>query len=106
VEKLPWEIQQFKKSMSSSPPVWASISAVRSQRFFAQDRGYRGYTPWGTLWFYLRDHAEDMRKWDGKPTSILEARVYELKGKTGTKEDSVRKSATLVSSRQLSRQGR
>jgi len=59
--------------MSYSPPVRASVSAIRGKRFSAQEREYRGYTPRGTLWFYLHDHREDMRKWDGKPTSGLEA---------------------------------
>jgi len=47
-----------------------------------------------------------MRKWDGKPTSSLEAQVRELRGKTITKGDSVRKNAAPVSSSQLSRPGR
>jgi len=64
----------MKESRSYSPPVWASVSAIRGKRFPAQEREYRGYTPRGTLWFYLRDHGEDMRKWDAKPTSSLEAR--------------------------------
>ena len=51
----------------------------------------------GTLWFYLRDHGEDMRKWDRKPTSVLDARVRELKGKTTRKGDSSRKDAAPVS---------
>ncbi|GAB0188041.1 hypothetical protein GRJ2_001269400 [Grus japonensis] len=89
--------------MSYSPPVWTSISAVRSKRSSAQERGYRGYTPRGTLWFYLHDHGEDMRKWDGKPTSTLEAWVHELQGKTITKGDSSRKNAAPVSSRQFPR---
>jgi len=59
--------------MSYSPPVWASVSAVRGKHSSAQEREYRGYTPRGTLWFYLCDHGEDMRKWNGKPTSNLEA---------------------------------
>jgi len=92
------------KTISYPPPVWASISAIKSRCFSAQERGYRGYTPWGTLWFYLSDHEEDMRKWDGKPTSILEARVCELQGKTITKGDSPRKSLTPPSSGQFSRQ--
>ncbi|XP_009286699.1 PREDICTED: uncharacterized protein C12orf45 homolog [Aptenodytes forsteri] len=61
--------------MSYAPPVWTSISAIRSKCPSAQDRGYSGYTPRATLWFYLRDHGEDMRKRDGKSTSALEARV-------------------------------
>jgi len=46
-----------------------------------------------------------MRKWDGKPTSSLEAQARELWGKTITKGDSVRKNGTPVSSSQLSRPG-
>jgi len=106
VNKLSWEFQQFKEDMSYSPPVRAFISAIRGKRFSAQEREYRGYAPRGTLWFYLHDHRDDMRKWDGKPTSSLEARVCELQGKTITKGDSVRKNASPVSSSQLSRPGR
>jgi len=75
VEKL---VQQLEKNMSYSPPVRASISAIRGRHFSAQERAYRDYTPRGTLWFYLCDHGEDMRKWDGKPTSSLKARVREI----------------------------
>jgi len=98
-------VQRLEQSMSYSPPVRASVSAIRGKRFSAQEREYRGYTPRGTLWFYLRDHREDMRKWDGKPSSSLEARVCELRGKTINKGDSVRKNAAPVSSSQLSRPG-
>jgi len=47
-----------------------------------------------------------MRKWDGKPTSSLEARVRELRGKAITKGHSVRKNAAPVSSSHLSTPGR
>ncbi|KAK4821934.1 hypothetical protein QYF61_004938 [Mycteria americana] len=100
------EFQQLKEGMSYSPPVWTSISAVKSKHPSAQERGHRGYTPWGTLWFYLRDHGEDMRKWDGKSTSTLEARARELQGKTITKGGSSRKIAAPVSSEQFLRQSR
>ena len=88
VDKL---VKRLEKNMSYSPSVRASVSAIRGKRFSAQEREYRGYTPRGTLWFYLHDHGEDMRKWDGKPTSSLEARVRELRGKTITKGDSLGK---------------
>ncbi|KAK4806844.1 LOW QUALITY PROTEIN: hypothetical protein QYF61_012565 [Mycteria americana] len=106
VEKLSWKVQRLEEDMSYSPPIRTSVSAIRSQRSSAQGRGYRWYTPRGTLWFYLRDHGEDMRKWDGKPTSTLEARVRELQGKTITKGGSSRKIAALVSSGQFPRQSR
>ncbi|KAK4806727.1 hypothetical protein QYF61_007525 [Mycteria americana] len=106
VQELSQEFQQFKEDMSYSLPIRTSVSAIRSQHSSAQERGYRGYTPWGTLWFYLRDHGEDMRKWDGKPTSTLEARVRELQGKTITKGSSSRKIAAPVSSGQFPRQSK
>ncbi|KAK4810743.1 hypothetical protein QYF61_007717 [Mycteria americana] len=77
VQELSQEFKRFKEDLSYSLPIRTSVSTIRSQRSSAQERGYRGYTPRGTLWFYLRDHGEDMRKWDGKPTSTLEARVEE-----------------------------
>jgi len=104
VEKMAREVRQIKENISYSPPVRASTSAVRGKRSTAQEREYRGYTPRGTLWFYL--YGEDMRKWDGKRTSSLEERVCELRGKTITKGDSVGKNAAPVSSSQLSRAGR
>ncbi|KAK4810968.1 LOW QUALITY PROTEIN: hypothetical protein QYF61_014440 [Mycteria americana] len=100
------DVQQLKEDRSYFPPVWTSVSAIRSQRSSAQERGYRGYTPRGTLWCYLRDHGEDMRKWDGKPTLTLEARVHELQGKTITKGVPSRKIAALVSSAQFPRQSK
>ncbi|GAB0203321.1 hypothetical protein GRJ2_002797700 [Grus japonensis] len=62
VEKLSQEVRQFQERMSYSPPVRTSISAIRSKHSSAQERGYRGYTRQGTLWFYLRDRGEDRRK--------------------------------------------
>ena len=38
-----------------------------------------------------------MRRWDGKHTLVLNARVCELRGKTTTKGDSTRKNAGPVS---------
>ncbi|KAK4810919.1 hypothetical protein QYF61_013327, partial [Mycteria americana] len=96
VRELSQEFKRFKEDLSYSLPIRTSVSAIRSQRSSAQERGYRGYTPRGTLWFYLRDHGEDMRKWDGKPTSTLEARVRELQGKTIAKGSSSRKIAARV----------
>ncbi|KAK4810468.1 hypothetical protein QYF61_004248 [Mycteria americana] len=106
VEKLSRKVQRLEEDMSYCPPIRTSVSAIRSQRSSAQGRGYRGYTPRGTLWFYLRDHGEDMRKWDGKPTSTLEARVRELQGKTITQGGSSRKIAAPDSSRQFPRQSK
>jgi len=92
--------------MSNSLPVWTSISGIRSLCSSAQGRGYRGYTPHGILWFYLHDHGEDITKWDGKPTSNLEAGVHESQGKTMTNGGSSRKIAAPVSSGQFPRQSR
>lgn len=72
--------------------------------FSAQERGYRGWTSNSTLWFYLCDHREDMRKWNGKPTSALEAQVLELQEKTITNKGSSRKIAAPISSGLFPRQ--
>ncbi|KAK4811016.1 hypothetical protein QYF61_015720 [Mycteria americana] len=89
VEKLSRKVQRLEEDRSYSPPIRTSVSTIRSQRSSAQGRGYRGYTPRGTLWFYLRDHGEDMRKWDGKPTSTLEARVPVHRRQYRTNRDSL-----------------
>ncbi|GAB0205266.1 hypothetical protein GRJ2_002992200 [Grus japonensis] len=100
VEKLSQDVRQLKEDISYSPPAQTRISAVRSKHSSALERGYGAYTPRGSLWFYLRDHGEDMRKWDGKPTSTLRAHVHELQGKTVRKRDSSRKNAAPVSTGQ------
>ncbi|KAJ7412138.1 hypothetical protein BTVI_47265 [Pitangus sulphuratus] len=77
-DKMTCELQQLRGDLSYSPPVQAHISAIDNRHPLAQEKEYRSYTPWGTLWFYLRDHRKDMRKWDGKPTSILESKQLQL----------------------------
>ena len=113
VEKLPdiladkWsqEFQRFEDKFGR-PPVRTNTSAIRRRYSSGQERGERRYVPRGTLWFYLLDHGEDMRKWDGKPTSVLDARVRELRGKTTTNEGSSRKMVASASSEHCERCGR
>jgi len=64
------------------------------------DQLERNGTCHGVKWFFLCDQGEDMRKWDGKPTDDLEARVHELKKKMP------KRNVTPVSSEEFSRQGR
>jgi len=42
VEKLAREVRQIKENISYSPPVRASVSAIRGRRFSAQEREYPG----------------------------------------------------------------
>ena len=42
--------------------------------------------PRDTIWFFLCDQGEDMRKWDGEPASKLEARIHELREKIAAKK--------------------
>lgn len=53
------------------------------------------------LWFYLLDHKEDMRKWDGKSTLTLEAWVHGLQRKAITNGGSSQKIAAPVFSGQF-----
>ncbi|KAM6376437.1 uncharacterized protein FN964_002095 [Alca torda] len=46
VEKLSHKVQQLEENMSYSPPVRASISAIRSRHFPTQERVQRVHTTW------------------------------------------------------------
>ncbi|KAM6300477.1 E3 ubiquitin-protein ligase AMFR-like [Aegotheles albertisi] len=95
LDKLEKAFQQSQRFVVCSPPGWTNIPAIGSKRSPAQERRY---LPRWMLWFYLREHGEDMRKWHRKPTSILERRVRELQGRTTLNEGSSRRIADPVSS--------
>ncbi|TRZ07513.1 hypothetical protein HGM15179_019592 [Zosterops borbonicus] len=99
-QKLKKELKEEIYHISPGP---TRVSAIRSRRPPARERGY---TPRGNLWSFLQEHGEDMRKWDGKPTSSLAARVRELKRGTPTTRNSSRVSSAPVSRAQNSRRYR
>ncbi|XP_071657674.1 hsp90 co-chaperone Cdc37-like 1 [Patagioenas fasciata] len=70
VEELSRKVHQLKED---TPYLYRPVSQLLGVNVLLLNRGQRGYTPQATLWFYLRDHGEDMRRWDGKSTSTLEA---------------------------------
>lgn len=106
VEKLVQELKAKETASTAPPAVWTHTSSIRSKHSSAQERGYSRYTPCSVWWFYLHDHGEDMRKWDGKPTSTLQAWILELQGKTITRVGLPSNMEASVSSRQFSRQRR
>jgi len=82
--------------MSYSTPVKASVSAIRNKHFSAQERAYRGHKSRGTLWFYLHDHGDEVRKWNRKRDECMNC-----------KEKQSQKGILLAKmSSQLSRPGR
>ncbi|RMB94834.1 hypothetical protein DUI87_28637 [Hirundo rustica rustica] len=97
-QKLKKELKEEIYHISPEP---TRVSAIRSRYPPARERGY---TPRGNLWSFLREHGEDMRNWDGKPTSSLAARVRELKRETPTTKSSSRANTAPVSKAQNSRQ--
>ncbi|RMB95487.1 hypothetical protein DUI87_27596 [Hirundo rustica rustica] len=97
-QKLKKELKEEIYHISPEP---TRVSAIRSRYPPARERGY---TPRGNLWSFLREHGEDMRNWDGKPTSSLAARVCELKRETPTTKSSSRANTAPVSKVQNSRQ--
>ena len=78
ISEMREEIRKIKAA-----PVRASYSKVTAQR---PPTSERGYSPRTDLWFFLRDHGEDMGKWDGKPTSVLAARVRQLREGNANRE--------------------
>ena len=70
------DISEMREEIRKIKAARASYPKVTAQRPPASERGY---SPRADLWFFLRDHGEDMGKWDGKPTSVLAARVHQLR---------------------------
>ncbi|RMC19050.1 hypothetical protein DUI87_03654 [Hirundo rustica rustica] len=99
-QKLKKELKEEIYHISPEP---TRASAIRSRYPPTRERGY---TPRGNLWSFLREHVEDMRNWDGKPTSSLAARVHQLKRETPTTKSSSRANTAPVSKAQNSRQYR
>lgn len=102
VEKVSSWLQNFEENLCVSSSLQDSALAVRDapRNQFSpapvRGKGSPRRMPRGTLWFFLRDQGEDMRKWDGEPTFKLEARVRELRGKTAVKKGSPKKKAVSV----------
>ncbi|XP_010567620.1 PREDICTED: uncharacterized protein LOC104832910, partial [Haliaeetus leucocephalus] len=102
VEKVSSWLQNFEENLCVSSSLQDSALAVRdaprnqSSPAPVRGKGSPRRMPRGTLWFFLRDQGEDMRKWDGEPTFKLEARVRELRGKTAVKKGSPKKKAVSV----------
>ncbi|XP_071892181.1 uncharacterized protein [Anas platyrhynchos] len=89
--------QWLEEHIASSSPRQKNLSAIKRQQSPAQARENPGHTPRGTLWFYLRDHGEDMRKWKHEPTSALAAWVPELLKDTAARRGAPRRIAAPVS---------
>ncbi|XP_049649847.1 uncharacterized protein LOC126035354 [Accipiter gentilis] len=102
VEKVSSWLQNFEENLCVSSSLQDSALAVRdaprnqSSPAPVRGKGSPRRMPHGTLWFFLRDQGEDMRKWDGEPTFKLEARVHELRGMTAVKKGSPKKKAVSV----------
>ncbi|KAF4796453.1 hypothetical protein TURU_083929 [Turdus rufiventris] len=71
--------EEVRRNSSHTAPVQVTGPKVKAQHPQLRERGY---TPQANLWFFLRNHGEDMGKWDGKPTSVPAAHVRQLEGNT------------------------
>ncbi|XP_005042583.1 PREDICTED: uncharacterized protein LOC101816049 [Ficedula albicollis] len=75
-EKIREMREEIRRNISHMARMQVTGPKVRAQSPPSRERGY---TPRADLWFFLRDHGEDMRRWDGKPTYVLAARVRQLR---------------------------
>ncbi|RMC09665.1 hypothetical protein DUI87_13451 [Hirundo rustica rustica] len=106
IEEVTEEIREVREEMrrnsSHVAPVRVTGPRVRAQQPAARERGY---TPRADLWYFLRDHGEDMGRWDGKPTSALAARVRELKERNTNRGGSTKMKVASTSHDQDASQG-
>ncbi|RMB88993.1 hypothetical protein DUI87_34642 [Hirundo rustica rustica] len=106
MEEVTEEIREVREEMrrnsSHVAPVRVTGPRVRGQQPPARERGY---TPRADLWYFLRDHGEDMGRWDGKPTSALAARVRELKERNTNRGGSTKMKVASTSHDQAASQG-
>ncbi|XP_074425969.1 uncharacterized protein LOC141736129 isoform X3 [Larus michahellis] len=102
-------MQRYAHSLLSAPQ--ASVSVLKKsfgkasisagdKRFPTKPVQEKQSTSRYTLWSTLRNQGENMRNWDGKPTSALQTWVRQLRSKTTKRGDSSRRSAAPVSSDQ------
>ncbi|RMB92989.1 hypothetical protein DUI87_30495 [Hirundo rustica rustica] len=94
--------EMMRRNSSHVPPVQVTGPRVRAQWPPARERGY---TPRADLWFFLRDHGEDMGRWDRKPTSALAAWVRELKERNTNRGGSTKMKVASTSHDQAASQG-
>ncbi|RMB89415.1 hypothetical protein DUI87_34206 [Hirundo rustica rustica] len=94
--------EMMRRNSSHVAPVRVTGPRVRGQQPPARERGY---TPRADLWYFLRDHGEDMGRWDGKPTSALAARVRELKERNTNRGGSTKMKVASTSHDQAASQG-
>ncbi|RMB97594.1 hypothetical protein DUI87_25958 [Hirundo rustica rustica] len=92
--------EMMRRNSSHVAPVRVTGPRVRAQQPPARERGY---TPRADLWYFLRDHGEDMGRWDGKPTSALAAWVRELKERNTNRGGSTKMKVASTSHDQAAR---
>ncbi|RMB97549.1 hypothetical protein DUI87_25913 [Hirundo rustica rustica] len=94
--------EMMRRNSSHVAPVRVTGPRIRAQQPPARERGY---TPRADLWYFLRDHGEDMGRWDGKPTSALAAQVCELKERNTNRGGSTKMKVASTSHDQAASQG-
>ncbi|RMB93993.1 hypothetical protein DUI87_29580 [Hirundo rustica rustica] len=94
--------EEMRRNSSHVAPVRVTGPRVRAQQPPARGRGY---TPRADLWYFLRDHGEDMGRWDGKPTSALAAQGRELKERNTNRGGSTKMKVASTSHDQAASQG-
>ncbi|PKU32206.1 hypothetical protein llap_17491 [Limosa lapponica baueri] len=84
-------MQHYANNLLSAPQATVSVLkksfgkanvSVGDKRSPTKPGREKQSTPRHILWSTLRNQGENMRNWDGKPTSALQTRVRELRSKT------------------------
>lgn len=105
LDRLFPRVRPLEEKVENLPPC-AYRPASRLSGACSTHRGPWAHTACHLVGFCLREDGEDTRKWDGAPTSVLEAHGQELWGKTVAKKGPSRKIAAAVAVEQFPRRSR
>lgn len=86
----------YSLTPTSHHPTFRESPRDRTSPTPVRGKGCPKNRPRKELWFFLREHGDDMRKWDGEPTSKLSAWVHELRGKRPGKKGLPKKTVSVV----------
>ena len=86
VPETPTEDLDDQKNLLKELIKLIKVSAIKSKHLPVWANDCSKFMSRAALWSYWREHGEDMKKWDKKPTPALWTQVRELQKRSTTTE--------------------